>query len=175
MSYYPNSAKKAFAFTVFLVLLGIASFWLRVDDLKSALPLIIFYIVIVTNTFFSVRCFSSIIPPENKLQWTIDASLAVAYILMAFNMNNPLRFVFWAAVLFSIAALKYATLLPLKNYLEILKYKIIIDSMGTLSCVLALGGIIFGHSALAIWTWTIIFSLANIFIFFVKPLYKLPK
>jgi hypothetical protein len=175
MSYYLNAAKKAWAVTIFMGFCGAASLWFNVQDWKNATPLIIFYAVIAINTFFSVRCFSSIIPPDNKLQWAIDICLLLSYILMALNMDNPLMFAFWAAILFSIAVLKYAALLSLTNYFTLLKYKVIIDSLGTLSCVLALGGIIFGYTLLAIWIWTIAFILANGFIFFIKPLYELPK
>lgn len=176
MIYYPNSAKKAWAVTIFMGFCGATSLWFNVQDWKNATPLIIFYAVITINTLFSVRCFSSIIPPDNKLQWTMDICLLLSYILMALNLDNPLRFTVWAAVLFFIAVLKYAALLPLlTNYLTLLKYKIIIDSLGTLSCVLALGGVIFGYPLVTIWLWTVVFVIANIFIFFIKPLYKLPK
>ena len=138
------------------------------------LPLTIFYIVISINTFFSVRCFSHVIPCKNRLQKLIDTILFFCYVLMAVSVDKSLEFVFWTAVLFSVAVLKYVSLLSLVKYLGLLKYKIIIDGLGTVSCVLAMGGIIFGYEIISIWIWTALFVLANIFIFFVKPLYKIP-
>lgn len=166
--------EKAALITVLLVALGIFNVQ-KASDWTQIAPLIIFYALLSVNTFFSVRHFSSFIPPDDKRQWVIDAILVIFYIILAFNIDNPMRFALWAALLFSVSVVKYIELLWVGDFLDLLKYKIFIDSIGTISCVGALGGIISGYAMISIWIWAIVFAIANAYIFFMNPLYSFPK
>ena len=166
---------KAALVTTFLFLLGLSAVIRGITDWKTTLPILIFYAVITINTFFSIKCFSAIIPSDSKLQWLVDAALILLYILMSLNLNSPLHFAIWTSLLFSVAVIKYALLLHLTDYLTLLRYKILIDSLGTLAAVSALAGIAFGYAFAALWLWTVLFCLVNLYIFFIKPLYELPE
>lgn len=171
---YPGAVLKAWAVTLCLAVLGAYFLFTNTLDWKTSAPLVIFYAVITINTFFSIKVFSSLISPQEKIQWMIDIFLLLCYAAMAYYLQNPLKFALFAAILFAIATIKYSSQLGKINCPNLLKYKIIIDGLGTLSCVLAVGGMIFGYVEISAWTWSILFVLANLFIFFIKPLYVLP-
>lgn len=163
--------------TAVLTILGIINLW-KTNNFEESLPLVIFYAILTFNTFFSIRLFSDIIPLTDRFQWMVDAILAIIYIILAFNLDNPMKFALWAALLFSVSVVKYIELLYMVDagdFFNLLRYKMVIDGLGTISCVGALGGIIFGFASASVWLWVTVFIIANIYIFTINPLYSLPK
>ena len=137
-------------------------------------PLLIFYGVLIANTFFSIRCFASITPPKNVPQRLLDWTLGTLMVLLALTLDNASKFTFLAALLFAVATYKYVRLKSLIGQRRLLRRKIVIDSWGLLACALAYSGIFWGNAFFTTWLWAISFVLANVYLFFFRPLYKLP-
>jgi len=173
MSHSQYARRKAIRSTALFILVGLLSFW-RYAVWPDALPLIIFYIVLVINTFFCVRCFADLVPRKNLGQMTIDIILGLNYLILALSLGNQLLFVYLATLLFAIATLKYISLLSLIGYSPFLQRKIFIDSFGIIACLLALGGVLLGYGRLASWLWVGVFILANIHLLSIKPMYNFP-
>lgn len=170
-----TAAKKASLGTASFSLFALSSWLFVVGDKLSALPLLLFYAALMVHTYFSVRLFSSLVPRENILQIFFDALLFLINTGMAFSFGNPLLFLFLNLLLFIVAPLKYSFLLGLVNQPKLLKRKIIVDLAGALAAALSLGGFLAGYEPQAAWGLAIVFYLASIFLFFVRPLYALDK
>ena len=164
--------RKALIVSVCFTVIGVVAWHYQVTDWQAALPLAIFYVTLLCNTFFSVKLFSSI-TPSSHLQNTMDALLVFTYLGVAWNLGNPLLFVFFALLLFIVAPAKYAFLLNITEHPHLMKRKIIVDLSGTLACALTLGALVLGYSEVSAWGLAIIFVIANIYLFFVRPLYRL--
>ncbi|MEO8638205.1 MAG: hypothetical protein ABI430_04890 [Candidatus Taylorbacteria bacterium] len=164
---------KALIASTFFFLAGLYSWIFLVSDHRAGLPLFIFYITIVVNTFFSLVLFSSIIPRENVTQKILDGLLIVCYLLLAQGMRDPASFLFFDTLLFIFATAKYAFLLGVVNHPRLLKRKILADLSGVCAGVLAFGGLVAGYSYVATWALAIVFVIANFILFFIFPLYRL--
>ena len=141
----------------------------------TAFPLFIFYITIVINTFFSVRLFTQIIPKEDLTQKCFDVALVLIYLWMAYAMKSVLLFAFVDTLLFIVAAGKYAGLLRIVNHPILLKRKIIIDLIGALAGLLAIGGIILGYPLETAWALATAKVVANIALLYFWPMYRLDE
>lgn len=137
----------------------------------SLLPLILFYVVLMINTYFSIEFFSRIIPKKRLEQEIIDLLLVFSYLFLALSFNNSVWYVLFATILFVVATLKYIFLLGIVD-LKILKKKMIIDGFGIMLCVLALVVCFTGWEVITTWVWSLIFLLANIYLLFIRPMYK---
>src|SRR3989344_4054930 len=100
-------------------------------------PLLIFYGVLIANTFFSIRCFASITPPKNVPQRLLDWTLGTLMVLLALTLDSADKFTFLAALLFAVATYKYVQLKSLIDHRRLLRRKIAMDSWGLLACALA--------------------------------------
>lgn len=155
----------------FFTLLGIISFFFGgIWRSDVGLPLAIFYFLLVANTFFSIRFFSSLITLDTG-QHIIDAILLVFYVLIALSMDNGVAFFFSATCLFLIASLKYVLLLKHATHAKILWRKIRINLIGAAACTLTLGGILLGHPLASVWAMAIAFGVANVYLLLIKPMY----
>ena len=145
-------------------------------DWRKVIPLIIFYSILVFNTFFSIRTFSRIAPPKSLTHNLFDLVLVFLYIMMATSIDNATYFIFFNLLIFAVSAIKYTLLLENLEYDIILKRKILIDVLGVFSTGVVIGGIMAGYVMWSIWSWVIIFFLANIILFILWPFYRLdPK
>lgn len=160
------------AVTVVFVIITIISLGSIVDWTKS-LPLVIFYAVLLINTYFSVRSFASITPKENLGQQLIDATLVVCMLLMVVNFNSIINFTILATLLFIVATLKYIFLTQLAGYSKLLYMKIRIDALGILFCFLAVIGTLLGYGRDVSVIWSAVFVLANVYVLWWKPHYLL--
>lgn len=168
-----NSRIKAFAVTgFFCLMLGVSLLW-KNPQWQTGLPLIIFYLVLTLNTYFSIKLFSTLIPEENFGQHLIDIILVINYSGLAFAITNALLFAIGVIFLFTIATLKYLFLLPHLPHPRLLKRKILIDIGGIILGLAALVGIIIGYSSYSTWGMAILFTLANILLLFIRPMYRL--
>ena len=164
--------EAAFVSFIFLIA-GILS-WIFTISAPYVLPaLMIFYVILVINTFFSIKLFSSITPPGNKMNNFIDVILFFLYIISAFYLPVPTFFMLFMLLLFIVATLKYACLLQIVRHTRLLKKKIIVDLMGCVMCAVVLIAMILGYENEAAWGLAIVFAIANFLLFFVWPLYKL--
>ncbi len=170
-TYSQYALRKSFIVTTFFILAGALAIW-RLALWAVSLPLLIFYIILVINTYFCIRCFADLVPRRNLTQQLIDLVLGAIYLILAASLNNQLLFIYTATILFAVATLKYVLLLSPLGYSAFLKRKIFIDNLGIIACILALGGTLLGYGSLASWLWVVIFVIANVYLLFIKPMYN---
>jgi len=200
--YTEYAVRRAILATIGFALIAACYIFFYASWNKELVPLLIFYGVLIANTFFSIRCFASITPsknvPQQLLDWTLGAlffsircfasitpsknvpqqlldwTLGALMVLLALTLDNASKFTFLAALLFAVATYKYVRLKSLIGQRRLLRRKIVIDSWGLLACALAYSGIFWGNAFFTTWLWAISFVLANVYLFFFRPLYKLP-
>lgn len=157
--------------TIIITLAGVYGFILDgVWQSDVGVPLAVFYFLLVVNTFFSVRFFSSLIALDAG-QHIIDAILLVFYVLIAFSMDNGIAFFFFTLCLFLIASLKYILLLKHAVHAKILWRKIRINLTGAAGCGIAMSGVLLGHPLESAWTMAVAFGIANVYLLLIKPMY----
>ena len=164
--------RRAVAVTVVFGIIFLISLNSIVDWTVSW-PLVVFYAALLTNTYFSVRSFASITPKEHLGQQLIDAALAACMFLMVLNFNSVLNFTTLATLLFIVATLKYVLLTRLAGYSKLLYMKIRIDTLGILFCFLAVLGTLSGYGSQTSIIWSVVFVLANFYVLWWKPHYRL--
>ncbi len=167
-----NPTVKTWTATIAFSLAGIIAILFYALVSPVLLPHVIFYAVLVVNTFFSIRFFSRI-APENKSQFAIDTVLVLLYLALAFSMGNPFTFAFFALCLFIAASTKSPLLLLVIPQTNVLKRKILIDLMGTAACAAILGASIIGYPLEAAGAAAIGFTLANVYLLLINPMYRL--
>ena len=168
-----NANIKAWVVTICFSLAFIITWAVESFSWRSALPLTIFYIVFMFNTFFSVRQFSSITPPYNLAQGVLDFILASLYIATAVNIDDPRYFIFFVLLIFALSVVKYTLLLGVIDYDSVLKRKILINMSGVCGCAIVLGGIFSGWIRASLWMWAVAFVLANVILFTLWPFYRI--
>ena len=168
-----NAEIKAWIFTTVFGLAFLLTWIFDAFDWRKAVPLLIFYIVFLFNTFFTIRYFSNVIPPYNLLHGIIDFILASLYIAIALNIENPPYFIFFTLLVFAVTSVKYTLLLGNVDDFNLLKRKILINVSGVCGCALVIGGILAGYIRSSLWTWAIVFILANIILFVLWPFYRI--
>ncbi len=164
--------RRAAAVTIVFGIISLISLNSIVDWTESW-PLVVFYATLLTNTYFSVRSFASITPKEHLGQQLIDTALIAFMFLMVLNFNSILNFTILATLLFIIATLKYVFLTQLAGYSKLLYMKIRIDTLGILFCFLAVLGTLFGYGSQTSITWAVVFVLANFYVLWWEPHYRL--
>lgn len=132
----------------------------------------IFFAVLLLNTVFSVR-FWRPLQPANYTQGAIDGALIMAYILLAIRIGSAVEFMFFALLLFLLATMKYVLMLGQVPHLRTVRKKILIDLLGALLCATALLLTLMGEVEIGAWLLTGVFVLANIFLLWVRPMYKI--
>ena len=164
---------KAWVVSGFFALFFIITWIVSSFDWHKALPLGIFYVIFVFNTFFSIRCFSRITPPYSLIHSILDIVLVSLYVAMALNIDAIPYFIFFNLLIFAVSSIKYTLLLGDIEHDHILKRKILIDILGVCGSSLVIGGILAGYAKYSIWAWVAIFFLANIILFTLWPFYRL--
>jgi hypothetical protein len=154
-------------------LVGIISYVSIRPLTDDSLPLFLFYIILLINTYFSVKFFTELIPDSSLFQRFIDTILVLAYVNVAFSMGSIVLFEFALVLLFIVASAKYTFLLGEIPHNKLLRKKILIDLLGAGFAALSLGGALFWDAHLSAWVFTILFALANIFFLAIKPMYRL--
>ena len=139
-------------------------------DWSAAAPLLGFHCLLLLNTYFSIRCFSSVATSKTTAQIAIDAILAGMYVYLAFQFTDPTRYLVASTVLFLIADIKYALVLGTPGYEKLLKRKMLLNLLAAVTCILALFGLAAGiHQSLG-W-WLAAFLLANVYLLGVSNWY----
>jgi len=157
------------AFTVFFIVgLMISK---QTSDILT--PLSIFFLILIVNTYFSIKLFAQLTPMSDHVQNLMDALLVVLYALLAYGLRNALLFTSILTIVFVVATFKYVLLKRVIDHPRLLKNKTWIDATGVLMCLIAVCGTFFGYEVLTSWFLAIVFGVANIFLLFVKPMYRI--
>lgn len=172
MSSMGNPTIKTWIVTAVFSFAGLVSLVSFAPLSTSLFPHAVFYVVLVVNTFFSIRFFSRI-APENTTQVAIDTALVLLYLALAFSLGRPITFAFFALCLFIAASTKYPLLLLVIPQTNVLKRKILIDLLGIAACAAVLGGTILGYAFGSAWAAALAFTLANIYFLLIRPMYRL--
>jgi hypothetical protein len=170
MSY---SLRKAVFFTLLAVTMGLVGTFVFVTDWSVSLPLVIFYVILVINTYPSVRLFSSLIPIDDGKHALADFLLGGLFLFLPMTFGDPIQFTLCALVLFLGATGKYSLMLDELPHQRLLTRKIRIELLGVLMCASVLALMNFGFVLSAAWALAIIFAIANVYVLVLRPLYKI--
>ena len=165
-----NSGLRAFFVTYLFLTVGLWWALFHAPAGPTTLPHLIFYAVLTLNTYFSVR-FHASFTPESPFQTCIDLALAVSYIALAVSIGAPIAFSFCAVLIFAIAPAKYTHTIGRTPHDKTLRKKVLIDLLGTVGCVLVLGLTFAGFELQAAWILAGTFTLANMYLLFIRPMY----
>lgn len=165
------SAKSWLATTVF-ALAGIVAALFYSFVSPFLLPHFIIYTALVINTFFSIR-FWGALQPDDIRQRLVDAVLVVAYLSLAFSIGEPLYFAAAALALFIAAPIKYVLMRGRTPHEALVERKIFLDALGAVACAALLGGTLGGYALETAWIFAIAFSLANVYLLLIRPMYRL--
>jgi hypothetical protein len=133
------------------------------------------YAILLLHTYCSVRAFSQVIPRTSASQNAIDLVLAVPYLVLPMEFENPLRFASVGIVFFALAAIKYGLLLRTLHDYSFVKRKITSNIVAATVCVCATYLSASGHLMGAVELQTTMFALASVYFFLVDPLYVLAR
>jgi hypothetical protein len=132
----------------------------------------LFYAMLVWNDYYSIKHFSTIIPPGKTSQVSVDIVLVILHFISIFLFDNPFLFTIAMIVLFILAVLKYAGDLPSVKNSRALFRKVKIDALGALISALALAGMFMGYPWQSTIIWTGIFVCASVYVIIINPLYR---
>jgi len=167
-----NAKLKACVFVVLFSVIGGVMVYENFN--LATLPLVLFYVVLMINTYFSIEFFSKIIPSKRLDQKIIDLLLVLSYLALILSFGNEVWYLLFAIMLFVVATLKYVCLLGVVD-LKILKKKLIVNIFAIVACILALEGYLIGWGRVIMWTWALVFLFANVYLLIIKPMYKFDK
>ena len=168
-----NPTVRAWVATVAFTAAGIAGYLLG-ERTPYLMPHALFYAVLVLNTFFSIRLFARI-APETVAQKAIDAALVASYFALALSIGDAWLFLLAALVLFVFAPVKYVLMLGSVPHLLYLRKKLLLDLSGTfMSAAALIGALLLADPLQSAWAMTIVFTLANIYLLAIRPMYRLP-
>ena len=168
----PSPKERAIIATSIFVFFGVIGAILARHNLVIAWPPMLFYAMLVWNDYYSIKHFSTIIPPEKTSQVFIDTVLVILHFISAFLFINPFLFTIAMIVLFILAVLKYAGDLPSVKNSRALFRKVKIDALGALISALALAGMFMGYPWQSTIIWTGIFACASVYVIIINPLYQ---
>lgn len=163
---------KAAGSIALVLIFAIIQIWLWPGDWAVGAPLIVFFAVLMLNTFFSIKFFSQIIP-SSIFQAFIDLVLLGCFLILTRFLFDRFYFMEFCTLLFIVAILKYAQIESDTKYRNIISRKLFVDTLGTVACALTLIGISFGYGALAVYLWTAAFAVANWYYLIYKSLYRM--
>ena len=167
-----KSSTKAWLVALAFSIVGVTSLLFNAPSSTYLISHILFYTVLTLNSFFSIRLFSAI-QPHTTSQTVVDVLLFVIYILLAFSIGRATLFAFLALCVFVAATPKYALMLNVVREGSLLKRKILIDCSGIALCTIVLGGTFLGYESISAWFLAGIFTLANVYFLFIRPMYRL--
>lgn len=166
----PSATRLAACATVGFTAAAVAGSLVTVGDWAASWPLLGFYTLLLINTFFSIRCFSSIAPRQAVAQIVTDCALVALYVYLAFQFANVTRFLWVSVVLFLVAILRHALMLQTPNYVKLLTRKMLLNLLAAAGCGAALVGVAVGLPQSLVW-WLGGFLLANIYILLMSKMY----
>lgn len=139
---------------------------------EAHLQLVLFSLLLLLNTYFSIRCFASV--PESHvspLEKITNVVLAVLYAGLAALMAHPSWFAWVTVIMFFVAAFKYA-LIDSKEFSGLLRRKIMIDLLGGIGSAITLATLPFAPLNAVLWTWLGVFAIGNVYVIWMSALYR---
>ncbi len=165
---------KAIVVTAAFAIAGLIGCYTAESNWPDVMPMLVFYTVLTINSYFSVKLFTTITPPDEITQRTLDLVLMAIYFLLAYSFDNTKMFLIITLFLFIVAPLKYSLLLLGKvPHPKLLKKKITIDLLGTLLAAAVIAGSVAGYTHESAWALAIIFTIANVYFLLIDPMYKI--
>jgi len=170
-----RARKRARLATLGFALAGILLPLLLPSGTPVSFWLVMFYVLLVVNAYFSIRCFGSFEGAEAPLQKTLDVLLALMYLGLPLQFTDAKKFMALSAAMFLVAAAKYTLLLSGGGSTRLLARKIFVDNLGTaVSLIMLLGA--GTPNETSVLTFGVLATLAaNVYILWLKPLYVLPS
>ncbi len=166
-----SSVKKSFLVCAVFALSGLYSCIFLVKNWEYATPNLIFYFILLINTFFSIITFDPMVSKNILFQKNIEILLVAVYLFLSFKIDAPLWFSILGAMLFLVAIFKYYNLGKVGGFTGLIKRKIFVDVLGLLALLLTLIGVVLGFELASLWILAVAFSIVNFYLFFIKPLY----
>jgi hypothetical protein len=170
--YARHARHRAIWATVGFSLWSVLVVIVRPPSWRVAWPLVVFHILLLVNTFFSIRAFATLIP-STAGQWAFDIALGLCMVFAPLTFNYPIHFAFLVLLLFILATYKYVLAIPLTGLPEMLYRKIVIDLLGvvgTFAAVVAMWqGFVFPAAVLG----ATAFVAGNVYVLWLKPLYRM--
>ncbi len=170
-SFTRSATQKAALFTAAFAIVGVVIVSRSSESPAFLWPCAVLYILILLNTFYSIRIFASVTPVSDRLQNAIDVILGLLYLWLAWSLGRPEMFAAACVVMFAVATLKYTLLLGHIPHRKLLRHKIQIDAIGTAAAAASLAGILLWDAQMMLWVWAIGFALVQTDIFLLRPLY----
>lgn len=163
---------KAWFVSIAFLALALWTILFRAPLSSVLFPELIFFLVLVLNTFYSVRLYAAI-QPDDLAQAFVDVVLVAIYAWLALSLSTHIEFFLAATILFIAATPKYMLMHGKIPYDALLRRKVKIDTTGIALCTLCFGLAYSGHSFLAAWALAITFTIANIYLLWIRPMYVL--
>ncbi len=165
---------KAIVVTIGFAIAGLIGCYTADANWPYVMPMLVFYTALTINSYFSIKLFSEITPPEDTTQRILDLVLMAVYFLLAYSFDNTKMFLIVTLFLFIVAPLKYSLLhwgkIP---HPKLLKKKITIDLLGTLLAAGVIAGFEAGYMQESVWALAIIFTVANFYFLAIDPMYRI--
>lgn len=132
----------------------------------------LFYAILVVNTYFSIQFYDHLFPRLRLIDWAIEIALVFLYLGLAATLHSVILFEVIGLLLFVVAAAKYTVLLGQGMHEKTLHKKIRIDLLGVLLFVFGLTLAAAGFELESAWAVTALFFAANLYLLFIKPMYR---
>jgi len=105
-----HAQRRAWVATISFFGLGLIGTMTTVTDWQIAVPLMIFYFVMLVNSFFSIRYFALLEPLRDRRQFILDLGMIVTYASAPFFFSYPVIFSAICTTLFVLGSIKYFVL-----------------------------------------------------------------
>jgi hypothetical protein len=142
----------------------------RIENWSIATPLLLFYVLLLIHTFFSIRCFSAVIPASPTSQRVIDTILLILYLALTFLFEYAFAFTATLIIFFALSTLKYHLAPPSPHHAHILR-KARINALALMPIAAVALGAYAGYSPAALWGGLAIYLAVSVYLFWIRPLY----
>ncbi|CAN5316673.1 hypothetical protein BH10PSE9_BH10PSE9_17450 [soil metagenome] len=149
---------------------GVVGLLVAPGGLPSTAATALFYAVLLLNTFLSIRFFR-VQRPYERDERVVDAVLAVAYLALGVSIGRVTFFLAASLVLFVAAVAKYVRLVNILELPHLARRKIFLNFLGVVLCGGSLAIALAGYPVAGAWIQAAIFTLANVYLLAIKPMY----
>lgn len=159
----------------FFVLFFAVGLWLTRSQISSSLQVILFHVILLVNTYFSIQCFGPMTPDHAPGQKAIEIFLVLLYFVLPLTFPFVSLYILIVLLLFLVATVKYALLLGVIPDLRLVRRKILIDLTGVVWSyfIFMVGSLGLISIDLLLWIWVIAFAVTNVYLLKIKPMYCL--
>lgn len=85
-----NPSQRATFWSLVFLAVGIVDWFLFVTKPLLSLPLGIFYLILVINSYYSIKLFTHVSPKKEAINDSIDILLGLFYLAFALHLHRPL-------------------------------------------------------------------------------------